>query len=75
MMCNCLQERLVIHGALQREVMRVHRQLLMAAGQIKPLPTDAVESWDVAFSQVTASDLCNNSSNSWHYQVPERPTA
>jgi hypothetical protein len=50
------QERSAILGALQREVARVHRQLALAAAELKPKgPAGglaALSSWDVAYSQV-----------------------
>ncbi|KIZ01316.1 hypothetical protein MNEG_6644 [Monoraphidium neglectum] len=48
------RERAAILGALQREVVRVHRQLARATAELKPGGgrLTALQSWDVAYSQV-----------------------
>lgn len=52
------RERAAILGALQREVVRVHRQLALAAQELRPSGTKlaALQTWDVAYSQVRAAD-------------------
>jgi len=57
------QERSAILGALQREVVRVHKQLQLAAAELRSAPGGgqqqqgagqlaALQSWDVAYAQV-----------------------
>ena len=48
------QERAAILGALQREVVRVHKQLAPAAAELRPGggKLAQLQTWDVAYSQV-----------------------
>lgn len=57
--CVAWQERSLILGALRREVVRVHRQLQLAAADMKQQgKLAALQNWDVAYSQVSRVLWC-----------------